>query len=173
MIILLYMPPHSSHHLQPLDMTCFSLLKHFYSKQTAKIMENRIFLIKKEDFLYIFPSVFKCSISLSNIQSSFAATSLILLLPEKVLSRLPKPKTPTPPSTSESNQLFGVGKTPANLCQLEKQKRRIQNLQSRQLISPSTMEQAVDKIVKSAEITMQNAVLVQQEIQQLRAGIKY
>ena len=35
------------------------------------------------------------------------------------------------------------------------------------------MEQVVDKIVKSTEITMQNAVLVQQEIRQLRAGMKY
>ena len=67
------------------------------------MMENGIFSIKKEDFLYIFPSVFERSISLSNIQSGFAATGLILLLPEKVLSRLPKPETPTPPSTSESN----------------------------------------------------------------------
>jgi hypothetical protein len=33
-------------------------LKHFYGKQTAKMMENGIFSIKKEDFLYIFPSVF-------------------------------------------------------------------------------------------------------------------
>ena len=136
-------------------------MKHFYSNQTARIIENRIFLVKKEDFLYIFPSIFEHSISLSSIQSGFAATGRILLIPEKVLSRLPKPKTPTPPSTSESNQSFGIGKTPANLRQLEKQKQRIEHLRSRQSISPSTMEQAVDKIVKGAEITIQNAVLVQ------------
>ena len=67
MIIPLYMPPHSSHRLQPLDVTCFSPLKHFYSKQTTKMMENGVFSIKKEDFLYTFPSVFERAISSSNI----------------------------------------------------------------------------------------------------------
>lgn len=52
--------------------------------------------------------------SLFNIQSGFAAIGLIPLLPEKVLPMLPtRPKTPTPPSTAESNQSFAIGKTPA------------------------------------------------------------
>jgi len=37
-------------------------------------------------------------------------------------------------------------------------------------VSPSTLEQAVDKVIKSAEITMQNAILLQQEVNQLCAA---
>jgi len=40
-------------------------------------------------------------------------------------------KTPTPPSTAHSNQSFnGPGKTPANIYQLDQQKKQIQYLQS-------------------------------------------
>jgi hypothetical protein len=33
LIIPLYIPPHSSHLLQPLDVSCFSLLKHIYKQE--------------------------------------------------------------------------------------------------------------------------------------------
>ena len=61
-------------------------------------------------------------------------------------------KTPTPPSTAHSNQSFnGPGKTPANIYQLDQQKKQIQHLQSQQTVSPSTLEQAVDKVIKNTE----------------------
>ena len=30
-ILLFYLPPHATHHLQPLDIGVFSLYKHYYS----------------------------------------------------------------------------------------------------------------------------------------------
>jgi len=55
------------------------------------------------------------------------------------------------------------------MYQLNQQKKWIQHLQSHQSLSPSTIEQAVDKVIKCAEIIMQNAILLQQEIHQLCA----
>jgi hypothetical protein len=37
-IIILCMPPHSSHLLQPLDVSCFSVLKHFYGQAVSELM---------------------------------------------------------------------------------------------------------------------------------------
>ena len=37
-IILLYMPPYSSHLLQPLDVSCFAPLKHLYNQRVQEEM---------------------------------------------------------------------------------------------------------------------------------------
>ena len=84
------------------------------------------------------------------LQSGFTATSLILLSPERVLSEILK--TPISPSTSHSNQSFGVGQTPVNICQLEQQKKKIECLKG--TISPSMVDEAIKKVIKSAEMIM-------------------
>jgi len=85
--------------------------------------------IDKKDFLYIYSAVHKQALSASNIQSGFAATGLISLSPERVLSKLHiQLKTPTPPSTAHSNQSFGPDKTPTDMYQLDQQKKQIQHL---------------------------------------------
>ena len=53
-IIPLYMPPHSSHLLQPLDVGCFSPLKHLYGQRISNKMWNGINTIDKTEFLYIY-----------------------------------------------------------------------------------------------------------------------
>jgi len=167
-IIPLYMPPNSSHLLQPLDVCCFSPLKHLYGQKIQEMIRYNIPSIGKEDFLYIYPTVHQNALSSSNIQNGFASTGLIPLSPERVLAKLQiQLNTPTPPSTSHSMQALGTGKTPADINQLEHQKERILHLQSHQ-ISPTIIDQAVQKIMKSAEMTMQNALLLQEEVSHLR-----
>lgn len=124
-VLFLYIPPHLSHLLQPLDVSCFSPLKRLYGQKTADMIQNGVLSINKEDFLYLYPTV-RRALSSANIQSGFAATGLVPYSPERVLSKLQiSMKTPTPPTTAHSNQSFGVGKTPADIYQLEQQKKRI------------------------------------------------
>jgi DDE superfamily endonuclease len=66
-IIPLYMPPHSSHMLQPLDVGCFGLLKKAYGWQ----IENKIWVgvthISKEDFFLAFAAAFQEVMTVNNI----------------------------------------------------------------------------------------------------------
>ena len=163
------MPPHSSHLLQPLDVSCFSPLKHLYGQRVQEKVWKGILSINKEDFLQIYPGVHQQALSSLNIQSGFAATCLIPLSPEKVLLKISK--TPTPPSTSHSNQSFSVGQTPANISQLEQQKKKIEYL--KRTVSPSIVDEAMKKVVKGVEMTMQNAPLLQQQIHQLESENQY
>ena len=82
----------------------------------------------------------------SNIQSGFEATGLVPFSPDRVLSKIPK--TPSPPSTSHSNESFGIGQTPANLYQLKMQK-KIEYLKN--VVSLSTVDKALKKVIKTAE----------------------
>ena len=47
----LYMLPHSSHLLQPIDISCFAILKRLYSLQIEQSIRLGIDHINKEDFL--------------------------------------------------------------------------------------------------------------------------
>ena len=164
-IIPLYMPPHSSHLLQPLDISCFAPLKHYYGQKVREMAENNIHAIDKQDFISIYSSIHGHAFSKNNILSAFAAAGLIPFKPERVLAKL-NVKTPTPPSSSSSNQSFYLGRTPANLYQLNQQKKQIQDLQQ-QSLSSVVAEQTLGKIIKGAEMAMQNSILLQQEIHQL------
>ena len=66
-IILLYMPAHLSHLLQPLDVACFSLLKRKYGDAILGLARNRTSYISKETFLLAFKTAFKQSITKENI----------------------------------------------------------------------------------------------------------
>ena len=89
--------------------------------------QNGIHAINKMDFLSIYRKIHHQVFSKTNISSGFAAAGLIPLKPERVLAKL-NIKTPTPPSSSSSNQSFYLGKTPVNLYQLNQQKKQIQDL---------------------------------------------
>jgi hypothetical protein len=86
-IIPLYMPSHSSNHLQPLDVGCFVPLKEVYSAAVIKSIYNNIHYIDKQNFLNLYRELQK-AISPKNICSSFKASGLIPLNPQRVLDKL-------------------------------------------------------------------------------------
>ena len=97
-IIPLYMPPHSLHLLQPLDISCFAPLKHYYGQKVREMASNGIRAIDKKEFTSIYSSIHGRAFSKANILSGFAAAGLIPFKPERVLARL-NIKTPTPPTS--------------------------------------------------------------------------
>ena len=56
-IIPLYMPPHSSHLLQLLDVGCFSQLKHLYGQRIINKVQNGTNAVDKTEFLHIYSTV--------------------------------------------------------------------------------------------------------------------
>jgi len=96
-IITLYIPPHSSHLLQPLNINCFGPLKKAYSRQIKQLMRINIIYISKLKFLYAFRKAFFASITEKNIQGGFTGAGLIPYNPEKVISKLNiRIRTPIP-----------------------------------------------------------------------------
>jgi hypothetical protein len=120
-IISLCIPSHSSHLLQPLDVSCFSVLKREYGQQVLNQIRLGINHIDKDDFLEIYPRIRPIVFTFQNIQSGFRATGLIPFDPDRVLSNLTITKTPSPPSTATGNAPMWMGETPYNVTQLEQQ----------------------------------------------------
>jgi hypothetical protein len=107
------MPSHSSHLLQPLDVACFSPLKRAYLKlvkNKARLGFNHIYNL---DFLGAYPQAHMETFKSETIKNGFAATGLIPLDPERVLSKLNiQLRTPTPSGSQSINSAL---KTPYNL----------------------------------------------------------
>ncbi len=118
-IILLYMPPHSSHLLQPLDVGCFAPLKRRYSDQISALARNRINFISKETFLQAFKPAFEQSLTAENIKAGFRGAGLVPHNPDAVLLkldvRLQTPELPPPTQGAWEAQ------TPRNAREIEAQ----------------------------------------------------
>lgn len=132
--------------------------------------QNSIHASDKREFISIHSSIHGRAFSKANILSAFAAAGLIPFKPERVLAKL-NINTPSPPSSSSSNQSFYLGKTPTNLYQLNQQKKQIQDLRN-QSLSSVVAEQMLGKFVKSTEVAMQDGILLRQELHGLHASNK-
>jgi hypothetical protein len=87
-ILTLYMPPHSSHVLQPLDVVCFSPLKRKYSQRVRDLAPRRVFYIDKEGFLPAFRDAFFDVFTEAIYRKAFEASGLVPIDAQVVLDRL-------------------------------------------------------------------------------------
>ena len=165
-IITLCMPPHTSHLLQPLDVSCFAPLKRSYGKEVQELVRCGIQHIDKEDFLAIYRTIRPTVFTKQNIESGFRATGLLPYEPQRVLSSLTVTKTLSPPGTSDGLQSEWTAETPHNTSELENQTRLVQELLQRSSQSP--VNQAVTQIIKGCHMAMHQAVLLTKEVQELR-----
>ena len=165
-IVILWMPPHSSHLLQPLDVGCFGPLKTAFSKQNQHLIKNHVFHVSKEDFLATFYTAFLASFTQSNVQAGFRGSGLHPFNPETVLSQLElAPRSPSPPLSQES----WCTKTPSNTQEVDKQatltKKRLERHKSS---SPTPIYEALNQLVKGAQIMATSAALVQSQVAALQ-----
>ncbi|EEA18548.1 pogo transposable element, putative [Talaromyces marneffei ATCC 18224] len=150
-IITVCMPPHSSHLLQPLDVSCFSVLK----RQYGRLVEQRVRLgfnhIDKYDFLTAFPEARTMAYKTENIQNGFKATGLVPLDPEHVYQKLTiQLRTPTPPPSRSSNSQSSCLLTPQNPRQFKRQITTIKKRISEHPTSPlEKVDQAINRMSKA------------------------
>ncbi|EXU95019.1 DDE superfamily endonuclease [Metarhizium robertsii] len=96
-IITVYMPAHSSHILQPLDVGCFGPLKRAYGQEIEMFMKAHITHITKTDFLPALFAANQAAMTGKIIKGAFRGAGLVPFDPESVLSRLDvQLRTPSP-----------------------------------------------------------------------------
>jgi hypothetical protein len=87
-IIVLCIPPYSSHLLQLLDVGCFLPLKRAYSDKINSLAQYSTKKIKKEAFLLAFKVAFKKAIIKDNICAGFRGARLVPYDLEAVILKL-------------------------------------------------------------------------------------
>jgi transposase len=116
-IYTLYMPPHSSYLLQPLNVGCFSLLKRAYSHEVVSLIRHHINHVTKLEFLPAFKTAYNRLFTSEDMCSAFRGAGLVPLQPDTVLSRVDvQLRTPTLASPIEA---LWQARTPSNIRELE------------------------------------------------------
>ena len=95
-ILLLVLPPHSTHRLQPLDIGLFAPLARYYTNQLNDLMLNSLGLvsISKRIFWKVFWPAWQQAFSEKNILSVYAKTGIWPFNPELLVGKITKPITP-------------------------------------------------------------------------------
>jgi hypothetical protein len=137
------MPPHSSHLLQPLDVSCFSPLKRAYSREIESLIRNHINHITKLKFLPAVKAAYDRSFTPANIRSAFQGAGLVPYQPDAVLSKLDvQLRTPTPPALTD---VLWEARTPGNVRELEAQSTLIrERVRKHKSLSPASIIEAID-----------------------------
>ena len=162
-IIIVCMPSHSSHLLQPLDVGCFGPLKHAYGDAVMKLARRAVSHVSKVDFLRAFQSAYTKAFSLDNIRASFKGTGLVPFNPDAVLEKLDICLfTPTPPLVDEVWQ----SQKPQNTRQFEAQHKLIRD----QLHDTSPrVQESIEKLAKGAQAMIHSATLICDELSNLQS----
>jgi DDE superfamily endonuclease len=85
-VLLAYLIPHSSHVLQPLDLSCFSPLKSRYRKELMDVAKfDDSAPIKKIRFLEYYDKARDENLNSTNIKSGWRAAGLVPFDPRKVI----------------------------------------------------------------------------------------
>ncbi|EGU85420.1 hypothetical protein FOXB_04063 [Fusarium oxysporum f. sp. conglutinans Fo5176] len=119
-IIPLYMPPPSSHLLQPLDVGCFGPLKKAYGREIEHLIRRSITHVSKTEFLPAFYAASQATMTEKNIKGGFKGAGLVPLDPESVISKLDvQLRTPTPAEEVAESSTPWVSKTPKTIIEIE------------------------------------------------------
>ena len=95
-IILLLLPPHSSHILQPLDVGLFGPLKTAMSSQLHRLIRTGVSRLQKVEWLHYYVLPWSIALTQKNIAAGWRGAGLFPFNPEKVQRFIPRPATPSP-----------------------------------------------------------------------------
>ncbi|KFY29236.1 hypothetical protein V491_00127, partial [Pseudogymnoascus sp. VKM F-3775] len=123
------------------------------------------------EFLSAFKEAFKAAFTEQNIKSGFRATGLVPYEPQSVLSHLNLHlRTPTPPIVEIESDNW-TSKTPQTIRELDFQIEHIKNRVIRhQNSSPTSINDALSRLAKGAQVMMHSAILLKAEVKALQAA---
>ena len=167
-ILTLCMPAHTSHILQPLDVSCFGPLKKAYSSQIENKMRLGVNHITKEEFLPAFFIAHQQTMTVETIISGFKATGLVPFDPERVLTDLGPIIEATP--SPRGSQSSWDPKTPKTLPEVKKQAKLVlTENRKRRRSSASSGGKPFQQLLKGFESVVHEKALLEVEVATLRA----
>ncbi|KAI1003339.1 hypothetical protein K3495_g4866 [Podosphaera aphanis] len=162
-IHILYLPPHVSHILQPLDLAPFSVVKSKYRAQICALSAlNNAAPVKKENFIKFYNLAREEGLSERVIRSGWRATGLVLFNPEKVLRSSQVCRRPsTPPN-------LGLAQTTSDM-ELPTPKKALDIYQSQQKIRRSENISLLKKSGQALERSNTRVAELEMEVERLKS----
>ncbi|KAE8238179.1 hypothetical protein A4X03_0g8919 [Tilletia caries] len=146
-IIPFSLPPHSSHILQPLDVSVFQPMKHWHREAIDKATRSGCTNFNKIEFLAALTSIRKAMMQPNTIKAGFRLTGLFPFNPEMILVKFPEHSNDSGPATGSSSLPTATISTPKTLRSLS---RTVNVLERRNDLSPTVI-----KCIRGAHIQAQ------------------
>ena len=168
-IDLLVLPPHTSHKLQPLDVSVFSPLKRALTAETDAASRLDSSRIQRVDWTKMYIRAREKALISANILSGWKATGLEPLSAILVLEKLPKAPTPLPllqqtPCQSSSLDLSLLHSSPPEGTEL-RQANALFNAQIRDVNGvPSPAKRYAERMTRALETTQSELITIRKEL---------
>ena len=169
-IVAVGLPAHSSHLTQPLDVSCFGVLKRNYGIELDVFIKAQITHITKTEFFIAFQKAYFKTITQKNIKAGFRSTGLVPYDLQAILSKLDvKLRTPTPTEPPSANTDSWVPQTPHNPTEALFQTAFVRNkINYHQGNSPTSIFTATTQLAKGTEVLAHTVSLLVAENDTLR-----
>ena len=171
-ILPFFLPPHTSHILQPLDVGVFSVYKHWHSAAVEDASVSGCQKFTKDEFLYALGEIRRKTFKPSTIRLGWKLTGLwpinSRLITEDLIDYNPPPDTirawssepPTPSSHSSTSTQFSTLKTSERIRYISDQIDNYENTSAR-------YQKAVQALQKGAKVMADVSHEIQSEIDRL------
>lgn len=161
---LVFLPPHTSHILQPLDLTVFGFIKKRYRAEIATLstIDDNL-QVKKHHFIECYQKA-RDSLTSACILNGFKCTGIAPLNPRKTLESSQVQQPPISDRTPPRSRQYHIDiTTPAKATDIHRAIR---------LISPSTIAITCRKVTKSVGLRDTEILRLQRENQALRSQLQ-
>ena len=103
-VILLQLPAHSTHFLQPLDVVIFQQWKHWHTEAIDLHIRKGIGDFNRQTFLANLESIRQLTLKSGNIKSAFRRCGFVPFRPHVILRLMPANETPYEPELQPENE---------------------------------------------------------------------
>ena len=153
-IVLVALPPHSTHKLQPLDVGCFGPLQYHYGVEVDNFCRYGHAGVNKEYFMKLYPVARATAFTRKTICSAQKATGLLPYNPTAILKTLPRTEASASPKTTRSIAIINrqTPKTPKTVEDLESLRNQIAELTTERPdgMLKTPIQRRVEKLFKAA-----------------------
>ena len=173
-ILLMILPPHSSHLTQPLDVGVFGSLKKHMASALYPLIRTGVSRIQKVEWLAAFVAAHDKALSNQNIRSGFRGTGIYPFLPTKVLRRVASSASPqqqsrpsTPPNPLTAFNEAVLTDSPADFNAVKEANDALNTLISSGAPLPSPAKKYVSHCTRSImRLHARNTILEQENADQ-------
>lgn len=165
-ILLFFLPPHTSHLLQPLDVGVFNVYKHYHSEAIEAATITGCMKFSKQDFLAAISEIGTKTFKSHTIRLGFKLSGIWPINPSIVCDKLVeyRPQIPSLPSSPISNST-NIS-TPKTISRIKKLETKLLDLNQ----EFSSQSQMIQKLSKGAQSTLYHLNEIHREIEQTQSA---